>query len=70
MGMKKILGVTGVFLCSALLLSGCGNTKKETTGENEGVAINHDSQFPIIKEGEELTPVSYTHLTLPTILLV
>lgn len=29
--------------------------KKETTGENEGVAINHDSQFPIIKEGEELT---------------
>ena len=49
MGMKKILGVTGVFLCSALLLSGCGNTKKETTGENEGVAINHDSQFPIIK---------------------
>lgn len=29
-------------------------TQKET-GENEGVAINHDSQFPIIKEGEELT---------------
>ena len=28
---------------------GAGTQKKETTGENEGVAINHDSQFPIIK---------------------
>ena len=55
MGMKKILGVTGGVFVQCAFTQWVREHKKETTGENEGVAINHDSQFPIIKEGEELT---------------
>ncbi len=52
---KKLLGIAGVALCSMLVLGACGNSSDEGTGEKKEVAINHDSQFPIIKEGEELT---------------
>lgn len=52
---KKLLGMAGVALCSTLVLGACGNSSDEGTGEKKEVAINHDSQFPIIKEGEELT---------------
>ncbi|MFI1243103.1 extracellular solute-binding protein [Enterococcus casseliflavus] len=52
---KKLLGIAGVALCSMLGLGACGNSSDEGAGEKKEVAINHDSQFPIIKEGEELT---------------
>ena len=52
---KKLLVIAGVALCSMLVLGACGNSSDEGTGEKKEVAINHDSQFPIIKEGEELT---------------
>ena len=44
----------------------------ETTGMQDGYlridVVNSENNFPI--EGAEVSAVSYTHLTLPTILLV
>lgn len=56
---KKIVRLLGMFVCGTILLSACGDSSSSDNSgnsENESsVKINHDSQFPIIEEGEELT---------------
>jgi len=56
---KKIVRLLGMFVCGTVLMSACGDSSANSdaaSGENgSSVKINHDSQFPIIEEGEELT---------------
>ena len=44
-------------------------TSKDDVSSDEGMAVDFD-QTGAATPGIESTPVSYTHLTLPTILLV
>lgn len=57
MKIKKQLALgVGLLTCGTMLLAACGSSNSADSADNkESVAINHDSAFPIIEDGEKLS---------------
>lgn len=59
---KKVIRCVCLILCF-VTLGACGNSNKKDTSKTSKVELNTDAQFPIVKEGQELT----LHLLAPNV---
>ena len=64
------LSKEGVLLMVAPMLVRIGKPLAEVTENYNAISVLGDSVGPVFFHGQGAGPVSYTHLTLPTILLV
>ena len=54
MKIKKMIVGMGLLACTTMLLAACGNGENNSK-DTDSVELNKDGQFPIVKEGEDLT---------------
>ena len=69
--MKRLTCLLLSFVLAATMLAGCGSQSANTAGENSTTQAETKEKVVVACWGNQMldsyTPVSYTHLTLPTI---